>query len=97
MLLAIIQTLLMVLGLVRWVVIIMIIMSWLFSFNIINGTNQFVAMIWRLVDGLTAPLLKPIRRFVPNIGGLDISPIVLFVIIFFLESLLRSWANGIYF
>ncbi len=91
---AIIGTLLMILGLVKWVVIIMIIMSWLFQFNIINGSNQVVSMIWRLVDGLTEPLLRPIRKFVPNFGGLDISPIVLFVIIFFLETLLHNFARG---
>ena len=94
---AIIGTLLMILGLVKWVVIIMIIMSWLFAFNIINGSNQVVGMIWRLVDGLTEPLLRPIRRFVPNFGGLDISPIVLFVIIFFLETLLHNFARGMFF
>ena len=93
---AIIGTLLMILGLVKWVVIIMIIMSWLFQFNIINGSNQVVSMIWRLVDGLTEPLLRPIRKFVPNFGGLDISPIVLFVIIFFLEMLLHNFARGAY-
>ena len=94
---AIIGTLLMILGLVKWVVIIMIIMSWLFAFNIINGSNQVVSMIWRLVDGLTEPLLRPIRRFVPNFGGLDISPIILFVIIFFLETLLSNFARGMFF
>lgn len=96
MTLAVIQTLLMVLGLVKWVVIIMIIMSWLFAFNIINGSNQVVAMIWRLVDGLTDPLLRPIRKIVPNFGGLDISPIVLFIVIFFVEMLLVNFARGIY-
>jgi YggT family protein len=96
MTLAVIQTLLMVLGLVKWVVIIMIIMSWLFAFNIINASNQVVAMIWRLVDGLTDPLLRPIRKIVPNFGGLDISPIVLFIIIFFVEMLLVNFARGIY-
>ena len=91
---ALIGTLLMILGIVKWVLIIMIIMSWLFAFNIINGSNQVVAMVWRVVDGLTDPLLRPIRRFMPNFGGLDISPIVLFIAIFFVESLLVNFARG---
>jgi len=94
---ALIQTLLMVLGLVKWIVIIMIIMSWLFQFNVINASNQVVATIWRLVDGITQPLLNPIRKVVPNFSGLDLSPIILFVLIFFVESLLRSWAAGMFF
>lgn len=97
MLFALIQTLLMILGLVKWIVIIMIIMSWLFAFNVINGSNQVVAMIWKLVDGLTDPLLRPIRKIVPNISGRDLSPIVLFIIIFFIEMLLSSWARGMFF
>jgi len=97
MTLALIQTLLMILGLVKWIVIIMIIMSWLFAFNVINGSNQVVATIWKLVDGLTDPLLRPIRKIVPNISGLDLSPIILFVIIFFIEMLLSNWARGMFF
>jgi len=57
----------------------MIIMSWLLSFNVVNRHNQFVDMIWRTCLSLTEPVLAPIRRFLPNMGGLDLSPIVLFI------------------
>lgn len=83
---AILSTIAMILELYKWVFIIMIIMSWLFSFNVINGSNQFVAMIWRIVETLTEPVLRPIRRILPNMGGLDLSPIVIFIAIFFLQS-----------
>lgn len=83
---AILSTIAMILELYKWVFIIMIIMTWLFSFNIINGSNQFVATIWRIVDTLTEPVLRPIRRLLPNMGGLDLSPIIVFIAIFFLQN-----------
>lgn len=91
---AILQTLSFILSLVWWIFLIMIIMSWLISFNVINTRNQFVAQVWRILNQITEPILRPIRRFVPNVGGLDLSPIIVFIIIFFLQNLLRSWAVG---
>jgi YggT family protein len=72
----------------------MIIMSWLISFNVINTRNQFVASVWRILNQITEPILRPIRRFVPPVGGLDLSPLIVFVIIFFLQNLLQAWAVG---
>lgn len=83
---ALLATISMVLTLVWWVFLIMIIMSWLISFNVINTRNQFVAGLWRIVNQITDPILKPIRRIIPPLGGLDLSPIVVFVIIFFLQG-----------
>ncbi len=94
MIYAILQTLSFILQFVQWIFIIMIIMSWLISFNVINTRNQFVATVWRILNQITEPILRPIRRFVPNVGGLDLSPLIVFVIIFFLQSLLASWAMG---
>jgi YggT family protein len=94
MIYAILQTLSYILQFVQWVFIIMIIMSWLISFNVINTRNQFVATVWRILNQITEPILRPIRRFVPNVGGLDLSPLIVFVIIFFLQNLLASWAMG---
>jgi YggT family protein len=91
---ALLATLSMVLTLVWWVFIIMIIMSWLISFNVINTRNQFVASVWRILNQLTEPILKPIRRIVPSVGGLDLSPIIVFIVIFFLQRLIESWAFG---
>jgi YggT family protein len=83
---ALLATLSMILTLVWWVFLIMIIMSWLINFNVINTRNQFVAQLWRIINAITEPILKPIRRIIPPMGGLDLSPIVVFIIIFFLQS-----------
>lgn len=91
---AILLTLAYILDIVQWVFIIMIIMSWLISFNVINTRNQFVAQVWRILNQVTEPILRPIRRFVPNVGGLDLSPIIVFVIIYFLKVLIQMWAMG---
>lgn len=64
-----------------FVIFAMIIMSWLISFNVINRHNQVVDMIWRTVVALTEPLLRPIRNLMPNLGGLDLSPLVLLILI----------------
>ena len=92
MVFAILSTLNLILGIVWWVFLIMIIMSWLISFNVINTRNQFVAAVWRVLNQLTEPILKPIRRIIPPVGGLDLSPLVVFVIIFFLQQLIASYA-----
>ena len=91
---ALLQTISMILTLVWWVFLIMIIMSWLISFNVINTRNQFVAGVWRVVNAITEPILRPIRRIIPPMGGLDLSPIVVFVIIFFLQNWISSIAVG---
>jgi YggT family protein len=87
---ALLQTISMLLTLVWWVFLIMIIMSWLISFNVINTRNQFVATLWRVINQLTEPVLRPIRRILPPMGGLDLSPIVVFVILFFLQSFIAN-------
>jgi YggT family protein len=83
---AVIASISMILTLVWWVFLIMIILSWLISFRVINTQNQFVAGLWRVLNQLTEPILRPIRRFIPPVGGLDLSPLIVFVIIFFLQS-----------
>ena len=63
------------------VIFVSVILSWLVHFNVINGRNAFVAAIGRTCHNLTEPLLKPIRGFLPSLGGLDISPIILLILI----------------
>ncbi|UJQ93618.1 YggT family protein [Mariluticola halotolerans] len=87
---AILSTIVMILELYKWVLIAMIIMSWLFTFNVINARNQFVAMVWRVLDALTEPVLRPIRNLLPSMGGMDLSPIIVFIIIFFLQSFIAQ-------
>jgi YggT family protein len=89
---ALLSTLSLILSLVWWVFLIMIIMSWLISFNVINTRNQFVAGVWRALNQITDPILRPIRRIIPPMGGLDLSPIIVFIIIFFLQQLIANFA-----
>lgn len=83
-----IQVLLAAIQIYRWVVIAAIVMSWLVQFNIVNRHNNVVRTIGEVLYRVTEPVLRPIRRFVPNLGGIDISPIVLFLILLFFEVLL---------
>ena len=77
-----------VLQLYMWVIIIGAIMSWLVAFNVINTHNRFVATVMELTYRLTEPALAPIRRFLPNLGGIDISPVILILLIIFAQNLL---------
>jgi YggT family protein len=92
MIFALLSTISLILNLVWWVFLVMIIMSWLISFNVINTRNQFVANLWRVLNQVTDPILRPIRRVVPPMGGLDLSPLIVFVIIFFLQQLIANFA-----
>ena len=91
---AILQTLSFILSIVWWIFLITIIFSWLISFNVINTRNQFVDTVWRSLNQITEPILRPIRRVIPPMGGLDLSPLIVFVIIFFLQNLISAWAVG---
>jgi len=79
-----------VLNLYSWAVIIGAILSWLVAFNVINAYNQFVQMVLVFLRRLTEPALRPIRRFMPDLGGVDISPIILILLIYFLRILWRD-------
>ncbi len=69
------------------VIIAMVVMSWLIGFNVINRHNQVVDMIWRTLLALTEPVLRPIRNMLPAMGGLDLSPLILLLAIFFLQGM----------
>lgn len=71
-----------------WFLVIWVIMSWLVQFDVINTRNQFVAMIWQFLYRITEPALAPIRRLIPNFGPIDISPIVLILLLFFLQQVI---------
>ncbi|MEM6383049.1 MAG: YggT family protein [Pseudomonadota bacterium] len=89
---AVLDVIMLILNLYWWVIIISAVMSWLLAFNVINPRNQVVGTIGRFVHGLTEPLLAPIRRFLPNLGGIDVSPIVLLLGIYFLQQLIVRYA-----
>jgi YggT family protein len=65
-----------------------VVMSWLVAFNVVNTRNQFVGMIADFLYRISEPALRPIRRRMPNLGGIDISPIILFFIILFLSKVI---------
>ncbi|WP_339744376.1 YggT family protein [uncultured Maricaulis sp.] len=75
-----------ILGLLWIIVIVTVVLSWLISFNVVNPHNPFVAMIWRISNTVTEPLLGPIRRVLPNLGGMDFSPVVLLLLISFAQG-----------
>ena len=81
-----------VLEIYKWIVIAAVIVSWLTAFNVINQYNQFVRTLLRILIALTEPVFRPIRKVVPAIGGLDLSPIIVFVIIWFLQYSI-TWAS----
>ena len=78
-----------------YILILNVILSWLIAFNILNTQSRFVGMILYASQRLTNPLLNPIRRFLPNLGGLDISPIVLILLLFFIQDSLRVYLLGL--
>ncbi len=67
------------------------VLSWLIAFNVVNMRNQFVAMVADFLYRITEPALRPIRKFMPNLGGIDISPIFLILIIIFLQLIIRIY------
>jgi YggT family protein len=71
-----------------YIILAMVIMSWLIGFNVINGSNPYVRQISYALHRLTEPLLGPIRRVLPDLGGIDISPIVLLLALQFLRYLI---------
>ena len=67
------------------------ILSWLVAFNVINTRNQFVASIGQFLYKITEPVLRPIRRIIPSFGGIDVSPIVLILLLIFLQNLMFEY------
>jgi YggT family protein len=72
------------------------ILSWLMHFGVVNTRNQFISMIGEFLWRITEPALRPIRRFMPNLGGIDISPIILILIIYFIDLVLRNILISLY-
>jgi YggT family protein len=77
-----------VLDLYKWCLIAFVVLSWLIAFNVVNTYNRFVFSVNDFLYKITEPALRPIRRIVPNLGGVDISPVILILIIWFLQRLL---------
>ncbi len=82
---AIFYLVLQILKLYYYVVIANVVISWLVAFNVLNTQNRFVYSVLEMTYRLTDPILNRIRRFIPNLGSLDISPVILLVLIWFIE------------
>ena len=82
-LLSVLQVLLWV---ASWIILIQAILSWLIAFNVINTYNPAVRSIWRGLDRITEPVYRPIRRILPDFGGIDLSPLVVLLILYILSN-----------
>ncbi|MBL6615756.1 MAG: YggT family protein [Reyranella sp.] len=83
-----------ILDIYSWIIIISAILSWLVAFGVVNVRNQFIRMVVDFLYRITEPVLRPIRRFLPSLGGIDISPVVALLLIIFLQHLLREYVLG---
>lgn len=88
---AVVELILVVIDLYKWVVIAQAVMSWLVAFGVINTYNRFVAQVGEMLFRLTEPALRPIRNFMPNLGGVDISPIILLLLLWFVQRLIVEY------
>ena len=86
-----------ILKLYSYVVIANVVISWLIAFNVLNTSNRFVYSILELTYRLTDPILNRIRRFLPNLGAFDISPIILLLLIWFIEMCMKLYVAPIIF
>ena len=94
---AIFYLVLQILKIYTYVVIANVVISWLVAFNVLNTSNRFVYSILELTYRLTDPILNRIRRFLPNLGAFDISPIILLLLIWFIEMCMKLYVAPIIF
>jgi len=85
---SILYVILLVLDLYIWLLIAAAVLSWLVAFNVINARNQFVAMVGDFLYRITEPVLRPIRNMLPSLGGIDVSPVVVILIIILIKDII---------
>jgi YggT family protein len=85
---AILDVLMLALNLYTWIIIAAAVISWLVAFNVVNTRNEFVRSVETFLYRVTEPVLGPIRRVLPNLGGIDVSPIILLLLIFFIQRVI---------
>src|ERR1700712_53694 len=88
MLVTIVQIVYILLTIIWWVIVIQAVMSWLIAFNVINTHNDFVRSVWQALDRITEPLYRPIRRILPDFGALDLSPLVVLLVLYILQTVI---------
>ncbi|WP_435257380.1 YggT family protein [Thioclava sp. FR2] len=87
---ALLDTLLLILRIAQWIILIHIIMSWLINFQVLNLRQPLVAQIWYGINRLLEPLYSRIRSLLPNLGGIDLAPLIVLIAIFFLQRLILT-------
>jgi YggT family protein len=92
---ALLYVIVLALQIYMWIVIAAVILSWLVAFNVVNTRHPFVHAVGDFLYRITEPVLRPIRSMLPNLGGLDISPIILFLIIILIQKVIEFyiWPN----
>ena len=85
---SILYVILLVLDIYIWLLIAAAVLSWLVAFNVVNSRNQFVAMVGDFLYRITEPVLRPIRSVLPGLGGIDVSPVVLILIIILIKDII---------
>lgn len=88
---ALLDLLFLILQLYSYMIIATAIMSWLLAFDVINFRNELVRSVWNFLNAVTEPVLRPIRRMLPNLGGVDVSPIILLLLIWFIEHVIQLY------
>ncbi|WP_396594744.1 YggT family protein [Brevundimonas sp. R86498] len=83
-----------IINLMIWFIIGSAILSWLFAFDVINHRNRFVNQLAQFLDAVTRPLLEPFRRIIPTLGGIDVSPIVVLLLLNFSKIVFYNMAAG---
>lgn len=89
-----IQIVAILLDVLWWFIIAQAVMSWLFAFNVINTSNEFVTQIWQVLDRITEPLYRPFRRIMPDFGGLDLTPMVVLILIVIIRGPVLNYLAG---
>jgi YggT family protein len=97
MLLALVDIVNLLLSILTWIIIIQVILSWLFAFNVLNAHSGGVRAVVVALDRITAPLYGPIRRILPDFGGIDFSPLVLLILIQIIKRLLAGVVTDFYY
>ena len=85
---AVLDIILLVLQIYIWLLIAAAVLSWLIAFNVVNTRNQVVSVVGEFLYRITEPLLRPIRAMLPNLGGLDVSPVILILLILLIENVI---------
>lgn len=86
-----IDLVLLLLNLFQWILIAAVILSWLVAFNVINTRNRFIYLIGDFIERITEPVLRPIRSVLPSLGGIDLSPMVALIAVWFIETLISRY------